>query len=74
MKLPKISTTGRSGQANIDIPLKGSKQDGSVHVVGWREGGRWTYHRMIMTPDVGEPRLEATEKPERHPRHVILTR
>ena len=51
----QIKTTGRSGHANIDIPLKGSKQDGSLHVVGSKEGGRWSYHRMIMTPDRGEP-------------------
>ena len=51
----KINTAGRSGQADIDIPLKGSKQNGSVHVVAMKEGGRWTYSRMIMTPDTGEP-------------------
>ena len=51
----KINTSGRSGSCDIDIPLKGSKQNGSVHVVGTKEGGRWTYHRMIMTPDQGEP-------------------
>lgn len=51
----KISTSGQSGQCDIDVPLKGSKQDGSVHIVGYREGGRWTYTRMIMTPDRGDP-------------------
>ncbi|HEV7240489.1 MAG TPA: cytochrome c oxidase assembly factor 1 family protein [Thermoanaerobaculia bacterium] len=50
-----INTSGRSGSADIDIPLKGSKQKGSLHVVGTKEGGRWTYSRMIMTPDKGEP-------------------
>jgi len=50
-----ISTTGRSGHCDIDIPLKGSKQSGSVHVVGSREGGRWSYARIIMTPDRGDP-------------------
>ena len=50
-----INTSGRSGSADIDIPLKGSKQHGSLHVVGTKEGGRWTYSRMIMTPDTGEP-------------------
>ena len=51
----KIETSGQSGSCNIDVPLKGSKQDGSVHVVGTREGGRWTYERMIMTPNRGDP-------------------
>lgn len=51
----KIQTSGQSGSCDIDIPLKGSKQDGSVHVVGTREGGRWSYERMIMTPGRGDP-------------------
>jgi hypothetical protein len=50
-----IHTSGPSGTVDIDIPLKGSKQNGSLHVVGTKEGGRWTYTRMIMTPDRGEP-------------------
>src|SRR5687767_3382388 len=50
-----INTSGRSGEANLDIPLKGSKQNGSLHIVGTKEGGRWTYTRMLMTPDKGEP-------------------
>ena len=51
----KINVEGRSGTCDIDIPLKGSKQNGSLHVVGTKEGGRWTYTRMIMTPDRGDP-------------------
>lgn len=51
----KINAEGRSGSCDIDIPLKGSKQNGSLHVVGTKEGGRWTYTRMIMTPDRGDP-------------------
>ena len=50
-----ISTSGPSGTCDINIPLKGSKQKGSVHVVGMKEGGRWSYQRMIMTPDRGDP-------------------
>jgi hypothetical protein len=50
-----ISTSGQSGNCDIDIPLKGSRQKGSLHVVGTREGGRWTYSRMVMTPERGEP-------------------
>ncbi len=50
-----ISTSGPSGNCDINIPLKGSKQNGSLHVVGTREGGRWTYSRMVMTPERGDP-------------------
>jgi hypothetical protein len=58
----KIHTTGASGFCNIDIPLKGSKQNGSVHVVGSKEGGRWSYDRMIMTPERGDP-IDLLEPP-----------
>lgn len=57
-----ISTSGRSGKCDIDIPLKGSKQNGSLHVVGSREGGRWTYSRMLLTPDKGDP-IDVLEPP-----------
>ena len=50
-----ISTENRSGKCDLDIPLKGPKQSGSLHVVGTKEGGRWTYTRMVFTPDKGEP-------------------
>lgn len=50
-----INTQNRSGSCDLEIPLRGSKQKGSVHVVGTKEGGRWTYSRMLFTPDTGDP-------------------
>ncbi len=50
-----ISTSGPSGQCDINIPLRGAKQKGWVHVVGLKEGNRWTYSRMVMTPERGDP-------------------
>ena len=50
-----INTQNQSGSCDLEIPLKGSKQKGSVHVVGTKEGGRWSYSRMVMTPDRGDP-------------------
>src|SRR5215212_3621869 len=50
-----INTQNSSGECNLEIPLRGSKQGGSLHVVGTKEGGRWTYTRMVMTPKSGEP-------------------
>ncbi len=50
-----INTQNQSGNCDLDLPLRGSKQKGSVHVVGTKEGGRWSYSRMVMTPDRGEP-------------------
>jgi hypothetical protein len=50
-----INTENQSGSCDLNLPLKGSKQKGSIHVVGTKEGGRWSYSRMIMTPDRGDP-------------------
>jgi hypothetical protein len=58
-----IQTNNQSGSADINIPLKGSKQKGSLHVVGTREGGRWTYTRMVMTPVRGDPIDLLEERP-----------
>ena len=50
-----INTQNQSGNADINVPLKGPKQKGSIHVVGTKEGGRWTYTRMLLTPANGPP-------------------
>ena len=47
---------GRKTYANLDIPLRGSKQNGSVHLVATSEDNQpWSYTQMLMTPDRGEP-------------------
>ena len=48
-----VSTENRSGSADLDIPIHGPKGKASIHVVATREGGRWSYTRMIVTPDKG---------------------
>ncbi|HVE70434.1 MAG TPA: cytochrome c oxidase assembly factor Coa1 family protein [Thermoanaerobaculia bacterium] len=50
-----IQTENRSGDCDITIPLKGSKQKGSLRVVGTKDDGRWTYTKMLVTPATGPP-------------------
>lgn len=44
----KISTTNNSGQVDIKIPLKGSKEKGSVTIKGYKTDGEWTYEELYV--------------------------
>lgn len=57
-----INTENRDGNANISIPISGPKQSASIHVAGTKEGGRWTYTRMIVTPATG-PTIDLLDGP-----------
>ena len=47
---------GRRSYAHLDIPLRGSKQNGSVYVSATSEDNQpWKYHAMLVTPERGEP-------------------
>lgn len=48
-----IQTQNRSGDCDLTIPLKGSKQNGVLRVVGTKDDGRWTYTKMSVTPANG---------------------
>ncbi|MEO8383210.1 MAG: cytochrome c oxidase assembly factor 1 family protein [Acidobacteriota bacterium] len=48
-----INTQNQSGTADLSIPISGPKQSASIHVVGTKEGGRWTYTRIVVTPKDG---------------------
>jgi hypothetical protein len=50
-----IKTQNNSGDCDVSIPLKGTKQRGSLRVVGTKDGGRWTYTKMLVTPASGPP-------------------
>lgn len=63
------SSSRRRSEASVEIPLKGSRQNGSVYVSATQEGGEpWTYHRMVMTPDRGEPIDLLAGSPDTAPR------
>ena len=50
-----INTENRSGDCDLSIPISGPKGSASLHVVGTRDEGRWTYTRMTVTPKKGAP-------------------
>ena len=50
-----INTKNRSGDCDIDIPISGPKQSATLHVIGTKEEGRWSYSKMLVTPATGPP-------------------
>ena len=50
-----INTQNRNGDADISIPISGPKGKGTIQVVGTKDSGRWSYTKMTVTPEKGEP-------------------
>jgi len=43
-----VNTNNNSGDADLSIPVTGSKAKGTIYVVGTRSGGTWTYSKMSV--------------------------
>ncbi len=41
-----VETAGPSGSADISIPLKGSRQSGTLYAVAHKSAGRWNYETL----------------------------
>ena|SRR6218665_90380 len=46
-----ISTTNYSGNALLDIPVKGSKGEGIIHVEAEKQNNIWTYSTLDFYPE-----------------------
>ncbi|HEV7509879.1 MAG TPA: cytochrome c oxidase assembly factor Coa1 family protein [Thermoanaerobaculia bacterium] len=53
-----VSTSGPTGNADISIPLKGSKKDGTIYAVVHKSAGQWTYDRLEVAVDGREDRIK----------------
>ncbi|MBW4530201.1 MAG: cytochrome c oxidase assembly factor 1 family protein [Aphanothece saxicola GSE-SYN-MK-01-06B] len=51
-----VNLSGGTGQANLAIPLQGSKGSGTLYVEARQSAGTWTYSTLTVRPDgPGEP-------------------
>ena len=51
-----VNLSGGTGQANLAIPLQGSKGSGTLYVEARQSAGTWTYSTLTVQPDgSGEP-------------------
>lgn len=53
----QVNVSGPSGHADISIPLKGSKNDGTLYAVASKSAGEWTYERLEVAVDGREERI-----------------
>ena len=44
-----INQKNDTGTADFNVPLKGTKGEGSMHVVGYSNGGAWVFSRIDVT-------------------------
>ncbi|WP_447940886.1 cytochrome c oxidase assembly factor Coa1 family protein [Pseudoxanthomonas mexicana] len=50
----RTSTSGASGEAELAIPLVGSRADGTLYVVAKKSAGEWRYETLAVNVDGGE--------------------
>lgn len=51
-----VSLSGATGEAQLTIPLQGSRGSGTLFVEANQKAGRWTYSTLTVRPDgPGEP-------------------
>ena len=50
----QVRITGPSGRADISIPLKGSRKDGTLYAGAHKSAGRWTYDTLEVAVE-GRP-------------------
>ncbi|HEV8577943.1 MAG TPA: cytochrome c oxidase assembly factor Coa1 family protein [Thermoanaerobaculia bacterium] len=53
-----VETNGPSGTADISIPLKGSKKNGTVYAVARKSVGRWSYETLEVEVEGREQRID----------------
>ena len=49
-----ISVDGASGDADLAIPLDGSRADGTLYVVAEKKAGEWRYETLAVNVEGGE--------------------
>ena len=48
------NVSGGSGQANLSIPISGSKGKGTIYVVATKSAGEWIYSQLVVKTEGGE--------------------
>jgi hypothetical protein len=50
-----VNVENDTGQARLSIPLKGPRGGGNVELKATKEGGKWSYQKLLFRPDSGDP-------------------
>jgi len=62
-----INVSGNSGDADLAIPLNGSRHRGTVYVVAKKTDGAWTYTKLRMLVEGQESPIELLQTPSSQP-------
>jgi hypothetical protein len=53
-----VNVTGPSGWANLAIPLKGSRRNGTLYAVATKSAGTWTYQTLEVEVEGQDGRID----------------
>ncbi len=57
-----LTYTNNKGEANIQIPIKGSKGEGTLFVVGEKYGEDWTYEKLYVLIKDSQEKINLLDK------------
>lgn len=57
-----INTSGSSGEANLAIPLKGSRGAATLYVEASKQAGEWQYETLVVALDEGGQRIDLRDE------------
>ncbi|MBC8755610.1 hypothetical protein H2O64_13110 [Kordia sp. YSTF-M3] len=57
-----ISITNNDGEANLTIPIRGPKGKGTIHVIGYKYNGKWSYDKMAIFIDASNETIDLLEE------------
>lgn len=52
-----VSNSSSRGDAELELAVTGSRNNGTLHVVGEKRAGRWTYETLELTVDGQQERI-----------------
>jgi hypothetical protein len=63
-----INVAGESGNADLSIPIEGSRGKGTIYVVAKKSEGEWTYQNLALRIEGSTERIDLLRPPGASPR------
>ena len=59
----KTNVTGPSGEAELSIPISGSKGKGTIYVIATKSAGEWQYSKLTVKTEDGQE-IDLSQSPD----------
>lgn len=59
-----ISVSGPSGEADLAVPISGSRKTGTLYIVAAKQAGSWTFERLELEVEGRVERIDLLEEQE----------